>query len=108
MSFNPEQLKRIAIAARKRKEEPEEDLPISIEVAFTEDEVLALTNDLETSVVAWAEDGEMFINYDFNINISPELVAAVAQSFKQRHPRLMVIEAGKHTITVNWEGKNHV
>lgn len=108
MSFDPEQLKRIALAARKKKEEPEEDLPISIEVVFTQDEVLALTNDLESSVVAWAEDGELSIDYDFNTNISPELVAAVAQSFKQRHPRLMVIEVGKHKIIVNWEGKNHV
>jgi hypothetical protein len=108
--FHPEQLKRIALAKRQEKEQAalaEKDLAAKVE--FTEEEVISYSKDLEGHVVAFAEDGNLFVDYQFKDNHSRALIHAVAQFFKQQHPLLMlIISDGEKKITVTWDGKNHV
>lgn len=109
MSFDPEQLKRIALAKReeiKKAFKVVEPTPVNL---FTPEEVSTICDDIQSSVVEYAAEGELCFPYQFLENHSVSFIYAVADEFKLRHPRLMsIISEGERKLTIVWDGKNHV
>lgn len=108
--FNPEQLKRIALAKREEKERAAQlEKDANAKVEFTQEEVVSYSKDLEGHVAAFAEDGNLSVDYSFSDAHPVSLLHAVARYFKECHPLLMVITSdGAKKITVTWDGMNHV
>lgn len=108
MSFDPEQLKRIALARREIEKAAvkEDDVPRVIVGPL---ELAIIIEDIESTVVAYAEDGNLFVPYPFKEGVSAATISQIANTFKSKHPRLMVIESiGERKITINWDGQNNV
>ena len=108
--FNPEQLKRIALAKRLardtevKKDDTPEPLP-------DEAEVKKHVDDMELLVIAAAEEGDLSFQYKFPDDSRAKLVNEVAIQFKTKHPRLMlIVDDGREqkSITASWDGLNHV
>jgi ethanolamine utilization protein EutA (predicted chaperonin) len=100
--FNPVELKEIALS--KKVKEKSTDLPPEINQSDVDHHV----EDLENYVTTFANEGFLSVDYKFDKH-PMNLIYAVAQSFKHKHPLLMIITSeGTKTLTVTWDGMNHV
>jgi len=107
--FNPEQLKRIALAKRLERDSgttvvETEPLP---DQAIVDKHLV----EMDGYVVAAADEGDLSFPYKFPIDATSKLVNEVAIQFKKKHPRLMVIVqpiGEEKSITISWDGMNHV
>lgn len=106
--LNPQELKDTAL--QKRRTRQLEAQGQSTTANFTQEQADSYVSDLEKTVLEFASDGHLQVEYLFNnIPDSLPLMHAVAHTFKHKHPLLMVItNDGNQSITVTWDGLNNV
>ncbi len=102
MSFDPAQLKRIALAKRATRDQVE--APTDSRSQWTQEQIDVLLKDIENTVVTFAEEGNLSVDYNFKSEVSVSFIYEVASQFKLIHPRLMTITSeGEKKVTLTWE-----
>lgn len=101
-NLDPEALRLRALQAREKKQSPEvEETP-----TFTDSMVDSEALNIESWINEYTDDGHLSMVYDFPDH-DPRYVAAVSAKLKEKNPKLMIITDRK-SITITWDGLNHV
>lgn len=107
--LDPEYLRSMALAKRKERLHSTQENLVSAPDPQDAELIIQWAAELEGFVTTFAEDGYLFVDYLFKPEHSTQIIYAVAEEFKFKHPKLMVIiSEGQKKITVSWDGKNYV